>query len=83
LVASPAARRLAESRPERRLGIAPGYPLPLARLPGFASRCVNAAPGFPGATELAEHLITLPTHSLLSAADLRALRRWMAEAVAA
>lgn len=83
LVASATARRLAESRPARRLGIMPGYPLPLAKLPGFGSRCVNAALEFPGATELAERLITLPTHSLLSPADLRALRCWMAGAVAA
>jgi perosamine synthetase len=80
LVASPAARRLAERPASRRLGIMPGYPLPLARLPGFGRRCVNATAEFPGATHLAGHLITLPTHSLLTQADLRALRAWIREA---
>jgi perosamine synthetase len=83
LVASAGARRLAESPVSRRLGIMPGYPLPLARLPGWAARCVNAGAGFPGASELADRLVTLPTHSRLGAADLGALERWMSLAAGA
>src|SRR5262245_56764491 len=61
----------------RRLGIMAGYPLPLHQLPDLRDRCVNAKEPFPGAQLLADSLITLPTHSLLSAADLDALENWL------
>jgi dTDP-4-amino-4,6-dideoxygalactose transaminase len=61
----------------RRLGIHQGYPLPLQQLSGFRERCVNPGGPFPGAQLLADSLITLPTHSLLSASDRDALENWL------
>lgn len=61
----------------RRLGIMPGYPLPLSRLPGFESRRAQGAGEFPGAELLARQLVTLPTHGQLSTADLERLKQWL------
>ncbi|HET6230045.1 MAG TPA: DegT/DnrJ/EryC1/StrS family aminotransferase [Longimicrobiaceae bacterium] len=61
-----------------RLGIAAGYPLALPDLPAMRALCVNAADDFPGARRLAASLYTLPTHGLLSEADLRGLEAWLA-----
>lgn len=53
----------------RHLGVAPGYPMPLPRLPQF-----RETPGqWPGASALAERLITLPTHKDVSDLDRLAL----------
>ncbi len=60
-----------------RLGIMPGYPLPLSQLPGFDARVVNAAERFPGAEKLARDLITLPTHALLSRKDQADIEAWL------
>lgn len=60
----------------RQLGILPGYPIALARLPGFAERLRHVTPT-PGADLLAERLHTIPTHSLLSAADLTRIEAWL------
>lgn len=77
LLPSPA--RAAPLASGRRLGIMPGYPLPLDRLPGFGDgpRRVPLAGGYPGAAFLAERLITLPTHSRLTLRDLARLEAWM------
>jgi perosamine synthetase len=56
-----------------RLGIARGYPAPLAALPALKPRLVHPDRRFPGAEALAARLVTLPTHSLLTADDLRAI----------
>jgi len=53
----------------KRLGIMPGYPITLDRLPALASRVRNAGDHFPGAKRLAAELVTLPTHSLLGDRD--------------
>jgi perosamine synthetase len=60
-----------------RLGIMPGYPQTLLSLPGFRGYCSNASEAFPGADELAEKLLTLPTHALLTEADLRRIDAWL------
>jgi hypothetical protein len=60
-----------------RLGVMPGYPLPLSQLPGFRDRCVNANDRFPGAELLAKCLITLPTHRILTNKDMESLERWL------
>lgn len=65
-----AARSRLAGRRARRLGIMPGYPKPLSRLPGFRERCRNAGGRFPGAERLASALFTLPTHGLLGGEDL-------------
>lgn len=59
------------------LGIMRGYPRTLASLAGFERRCINATDAFPGADALARRLITLPTHELLTEADLRRLEHWL------
>ena len=80
LLAENNAREVLLSRKAVKLGIAPGYPLPLVRLPGFAQHCVNADEAFPGADLLAERLFTLPTHERLSDRDVSGLQRWLADA---
>ena len=70
--------RAAAIRPEaRRLGVMPGYPVPLHRLKGFESRVANLSRPMPGAEMLAERLITLPVHGLMTERDLKALEQWV------
>ncbi len=59
------------------LGIAPGYPRPLSTLEPLAGQCENAEGGFPGAWDLCERLLTIPTHGLLDESDLTRLERWI------
>ena len=56
----------------RRVGVAAGYPSTLAALPQVRQRLVRAG-RWPGAEELVRQLVTLPTHSLVSAADREGL----------
>jgi dTDP-4-amino-4,6-dideoxygalactose transaminase len=56
----------------RRLGVMPGYGKLLADLPLTPGRLANDGP-WPGASELASRLRTLPTHSLLRAGDFAAI----------
>lgn len=65
----------ADSR-ARSLGIYPSYPKPLGDLPGMAERVMGSVNAFPGAKELTERLLTLPTHSALEAPDLRRIVAW-------
>lgn len=55
----------------RSLGVMPGYPEPLDRLPALAGLQRNPSAAHPGARTLAERLFTLPTHGLLEPADRR------------
>ena len=65
-----------------RLGMATGYPATLAQLPAVRSRLtpvsarVNA---WPGATELVNTLVTMPTHSLVTASERRAILAMIAD----
>lgn len=59
-----------------RLGLAMGYPTPLTALPSLLPHLV-AEPKLPGATTLAESLVTLPTHGLLAERDLAAVEEWL------
>jgi dTDP-4-amino-4,6-dideoxygalactose transaminase len=61
----------------QRLGVTRGYPTTLAALPSLGPRLMGAVPLLPGATRLAESLVTLPTHGLLAEGDLAALERWI------
>jgi len=61
----------------RVLGAAPGYPLPLHRLPQLAGQLANPDEEFPGASTVAAHLFTLPTHTLLDARDLERIEEWL------
>jgi perosamine synthetase len=77
VLASPQVAAAVASDPTaRRLGVMPGYPRALCDLPGFGERLVNGDELFPGARRLAAELLTLPTHSRLTEADLVALEGW-------
>ena len=67
-------RGLANREAAVRLGAARSYPQPLGELPAVRARLVSRWQ-WPGAEELARDLITLPTHSLLTADDLDGLVR--------
>jgi perosamine synthetase len=60
-----------------RYGVAPGYPMPLARLEPFARRIANHHDVFEGAETLARTLVTFPTHRYVASADLAALEGWL------
>lgn len=62
----------------KRLGIMPGYPMTLDRLPALASRVRNADDGFRGAERLADQLVTLPTHSLMRERDVARIASFLA-----
>lgn len=80
VLVAPAKARRAHERSARRLGIAPGYPIPLTDLPELGGRVVDAARPMPGARMLADRLITLPVHSGMDESDLDAVARWCAAA---
>jgi dTDP-4-amino-4,6-dideoxygalactose transaminase len=52
-----------------RLGIAPGYPTTLAEVAAVRERMGGVRSAWPGGEELCRRLVTLPTHTRLSAAD--------------
>lgn len=58
-----------------RLGLAPVYPSPLSTLTEIRDRLERHRPSWPGAEELAESLVTLPTHSYLTETDRTRLLR--------
>jgi len=66
---------LPDPRLARRLGVTPGYPTTLAAPPPVRERLTRASGRWPGAEELVRQLVTLPTHSLVSAAEREALAR--------
>jgi dTDP-4-amino-4,6-dideoxygalactose transaminase len=77
LCLSASADRVAQQLKAR--GVARGYPKPLSRLPRFAEGVLNRGQGFGGADELAERLVTFPTHGLLTEGDLGALEAWVGD----
>lgn len=58
---------------EKALGLARGYPQALPDLPQIQAARIEQSEHFPGARVLARRLLTLPTHSLLTSADLGTL----------
>jgi dTDP-4-amino-4,6-dideoxygalactose transaminase len=64
----------------RSLGIYPSYPGLLGELPGMAERVTQRTGGFPGARQLVEQLLTLPTHSAVHGRDLERIVAWAARA---
>jgi hypothetical protein len=76
VLASAPARAAAGTEEARRLGVGVGYPQALCDLAGF-DRVMNGGEPFPGARTLAQRLVTLPVHGLLSDADLAALETWI------
>lgn len=65
----------ADRRAATALGVARGYPQPLAQLPAVVERLAPPFRGrvWPGAETLADRLVTLPTHGLLGTKDREAL----------
>jgi len=70
-------RHRARDAAARRLGIAPTYPMSLARLPQLQSLLAAPDRDFPGANILVAELVTFPTHSRLTRRDLIALERFL------
>lgn len=66
---------LADPRAAERLGIAPSYPMPLPSLPPIRPLIAAPPAPHPGAATLARQLITLPTHSRLTAAEQQEVLR--------
>ena len=64
------------------LGVQAGYPIALGKLRVLAGR-IDGSPDMPGAARLAGHLVTLPTHSLLSGRDLSELEDRLARGLRA
>ncbi len=62
VVAAPERAAALQGMAARSAGVAPGYPMSLADLPGFAERVANRGLAVPGSRELAGSLFTLPTH---------------------
>jgi len=60
-----------------RLGVAPGYPTTLAALAPVRERLARPGGRWPGAEDLVRELVTLPTHSLVNAAEREALARML------
>lgn len=52
-----------------RLGIAPSYPSTLAALPAMRAQLASSPAPLPGAERLVRELVTLPTHSRVTAAE--------------
>ena len=69
VVLGPQARARSSTLVFRRLGIMPGYPRPLPELPRLAKRGAVAS-SWPGATLLANGLMTLPTHRWVEVTDI-------------
>ena len=68
LVAPDTRRRLLHEADGRRLGISWMYPTSVGRIPQLAARLAEKS--YPQAERVAESLVTLPTHPLLSQEDL-------------
>jgi hypothetical protein len=60
-----------------RLGVVRGYPLALRDMPELRPILVDAGTRTPGADELRDRLLTLPTHSRSDRGDVARLCRWI------
>lgn len=63
--------------PAPRLGILPGYPMTLDEHPPLRPLLLPGEEAGPGARALRDSVLTLPTHSLVTEADLARLVRWL------
>lgn len=59
----------------RKLGISPGFPLPLDAIPALRTHLAAPEETFPGARFLADHLLTLPTHDQVREQDITSIAR--------
>jgi dTDP-4-amino-4,6-dideoxygalactose transaminase len=64
----------------KRLGVSPGFPLPLNAIPALRPHLAKAECPLPGARLLAENLITLPTHDQVREKDIVAITRLLSKA---
>lgn len=69
--------RARQREPHSRLGVLRGYPLTLAEQLELRPCLHEGEREQPGSLELRRSLFTLPTHSLLRAADITALQAWL------
>lgn len=66
------------SRGERpALGVMRGYPRTLLEQAELQPCLMAGEPETPGARDLRESLMTLPTHSMMTSADIRAVSQWL------
>lgn len=66
--------------PQPSLGIVRGYPSTLDEEPHIERIIVRRSGGYPGASDLAAGLMTVPTHHMLSSRDVRASAAWLRNA---
>ena len=55
---------------QKGLGANPSYPCPLGQIEGFRKYLANEKGSYPGASFLADGLLTLPTHSFVQNSDI-------------
>jgi hypothetical protein len=79
VLADTAVRNGARQRGAWRLGIQHAYPRLLDQLPTVVPVNGSSGVSWPGARQLRDQLITLPTHGRLRPRDLAALQRWILE----
>ncbi len=72
----PALSAIEVDREGRALGVLPSYPIPLGQLTPLKG-LLQAADPLPGSARLATTLVTLPTHSRMSARDRARLDVWL------
>lgn len=65
------------TQPNPLLGIVRGYPRPLSEQPELRALLHPSREPLTGARALAQRLMTLPTHHMVTSADLNALRAWL------
>lgn len=70
---APVVDRLYEELAARRLGASRMYPTAITGIPGLARHLIPSAPTCAEADRVARSLVTLPTHPLVTAADLDAM----------
>ena len=61
----------------KELGILRPYPATLAEQRHIGAVICDREPDMPGARTLRQELVTLPTHELMSRADVEHVRRWL------
>ncbi len=66
-----------EVKDEPTLGIARGYPRPLSLEPEIQPCIVGSKEPLHGAYEVAERLVTLPTHHMVTLPDIASVSRWL------
>jgi hypothetical protein len=81
IVVAGGAARLRNDRDALRAGVAASYPMALPDLPALRDRIVSSSDRLTGASLLAQHLFTLPTHSRVGVRERERLLRILDKAI--